>query len=533
MGKLPVARILLSGLTCVVLWLGLSAATVAQDPKGQSLGIRRPGDEPPTLGIRRPEGKTEPGVVTPVTPIKPGPPKVTPVSSLTLYTESQATVVLRRLKSGGPLGQERKADIEGIASFSGLRPGTYQLEVSLEGYKSIFKTLEIKSGQPMGLSAPLESRFGTYWILMGKQVGADVLVKLNGIEEKPEEVLLEPGIEETRAFRLVKPVGVYRLEIRKPGYIGRSWDQLEIISDSTSSFTFKKNKALKNQLVVNLELATIALGVKSQPGARVYIDGQSKGEIDGKGNLLETVLLAGEHKLRVELFGYESVERALNLTLENPRVIEDVSLVSLVETSPGVSEFDAKKNEWYPVIPAEWTLTDGVGVTVRGDRLALLKKPGMPNRNFMIFGDFTLIFYLRFEKSGGASWVVRARDEKNYYLFELTALNSRGERRLVFYRCDDGKLKEIDDCAVMVDLDPKGQFIIRLVGSGGKFWHCIQVNNATTGPKDRALGKTFTDYTFDKGGVGLRAVNGSEFYVFEQFSAQLGAIVNEQCAFKP
>lgn len=443
--------------------------------------------------------------------------KARPVSTLTLYTESQATVVLTRLDNARSAQQIKKqANQKSIVFFPSLMPGTYKLEVSLEGYKPISQQIELTK-MPLALSAPLESKFGTLWILMGKQTGADVVVKLDGKEEKPEEVQLEQGIEEKRAFRLVKPTGAYRLEISKPGFKGKSWEQIAVISDSLDSFNVKNGRPPKNQLNVNLERAVVRLTVASLPDARVYVSksGESgralRGQVKGQ-TPVQIDLLPGDYKLSVELDGYETFEKPIKLELDKPSVEELINSLDPV-SDPETSD-DFIGNYWYPGAPGAWQLDKGRGRLVKGDGVALFRRGQKETHPFNYYSDLTLVFKVSFSNQKGAAWVARARDEKNYYRFELTtSRSSRGEKQFIFSVCKDGNCVEKWSDPVVAKIEtPDDVLTIKLVASGNELHHFIDVLSDPT-EKMRPLGRVITDETFKVGGVGLTGPSGAEMKI--------------------
>ncbi|MFN0111116.1 MAG: PEGA domain-containing protein [Blastocatellia bacterium] len=462
--------------------------------------------------------------MTPVQPSAParlpangGRANVMPMSNLTLYTESQANVVLTRLdnsRTAQPI--KKQANQKSIAFFPSLLPGAYKLEVTLDGFKPISQQVEITKA-PLALSAPLESKFGTLWILMGKQAGADVLVKLDGKVEKPEEVQLEQGIEEKRAFRLVKPAGVYSLEISKPGYKGKTWDQIGVISDSLDSFNVKNGRPPKNQLTVNLDRAVVRLTVASLPDARVYVSksGESGRELRGQVKEQTPVqidLLPGDYKLSVELDGYETFAKQIKLEIEKPTVEEWISKLEPISDAETSDDFSG--DYWYPGAPASWQLDKSRGRLVRGDGVALFRRGQKDTHPFNYYSDMTLVFKVTFDNQKGAVWIARARDEKNYYRFELTtSRSSRGEKRFIFSICKDGNCVEKWSDPVIAKIEtPDDMLTIKLVASGNELHHFIDVFSDPT-EKMRPLGRVITDETFKVGGVGLSGSGGVEMKI--------------------
>ena len=120
---------------------------------------------------------------------------------------------------------------------------------------------------------------------------------------------------------------------------------------------------------------------------------------------------------------------------------------------------------------------------------------------------------MKFANGKGASWVVRAQDDKNFYLFELTTSQSKNqEKAWNFYICRDGNcaLKDSQPCLAEIE-KPESYIRISLEAKGNSFALKIPSQG------DKGMGPTFTDDTYRYGGIGLRAINGLEMFVTEFF----------------
>ncbi len=188
----------------------------------------------------------------------------------------------------------------------------------------------------------------------------------------------------------------------------------------------------------------------------------------------------------------------------------EVDLVPIAESSEAALDDNNPKLNWTPP-PTNWGFEKRGIVVVRGENIVFFKGVN-ERREFNQYGDFTMHLGLSLAGGKGAVWIVRAKDDKNYYLFEL--VNSRGsggEKMFNFYICKDGVLSPPTSRKVVDDIDnPKAFLTIKLEVRGNRFKHDILVNTDKT-PEMRPLGDITDDRnTFSIGGVGFRGGNGME-----------------------
>jgi hypothetical protein len=393
-----------------------------------------------------------------------------------------------------------QADASGQLNVPRLRPGSYRLEIKHDDCEPHAETIRIAKGDPTVLIKPLTSKFGTLMLSLGALTGPDVTIKLDGQPLAPSQFKIE---NEMIAVRRV-PVGAHNVAIGKPGYIDWSRDRFEV----------KPGDAPDNLLNIDLERATIALTIRSLAGARVYVDNESKGIVATDDMLRVPGLAPGAHRLRIELFGYETADRRIALTLERREATEDVMLESIVETAEDKDDFDPALAKWFPARPSTWQVEAGRGMTVRGAAPALLKRASYPANRFNIYDDFTLVFKVKLSNGRGAAWIARARDERNYYLFELTTSRSpRGAKLFLFSICRDGVCREQSRDRVIANIEEPDDWItIKLVADGPNLEHYISLFSDPR-TQMQPLGRGVSDETFRKGGVGLCAINELETYV--------------------
>ncbi len=417
---------------------------------------------------------------------------------LSLFTTPEARITLSTAK-GGIKRKSGKADEKGIVSLQDLAPGRYVLRIEHEDYQSLTDTITIDKGKPTCLNGELTSKYGTIKLGLGEQADGSVIVQMDGEIVLPSRLKTEKGMISIPRV----PVGEHRLRISKDNYEERLIEQHKVGPGEQN-----------DPLVFDLKPITITLTIKTLSNAQIYLDGALAGRSSADGVVSVPDLLPGTKKLRVLLDGYETLEREVTLTREQRHLALDIRLNPITEDAEFSEDFDPRINYWEPKRPVEWELVGGKGLKIRGDQVALCKNTSKPNRPFNYYYDFNLLLNVSFTNGKGAAWVVRAKDERNYYLFELTnACGIPGEKCLNFYVCRDGELKLVRSDKVFVPIDrPGDSFRIFLEARGKTFAHKIEVNSDPAAGRQR-LGGIFTDETFAYGGIGFRACNGLETFV--------------------
>ena len=228
----------------------------------------------------------------------------------------------------------------------------------------------------------------------------------------------------------------------------------------------------------------------------------------------------GAHILKVKLAGYQTVDRPLTLSLERREVEEIVKLTSILETAEfneglrkksRIGRRRGRRDGNLPAAPQR-------GLRITGEAVALVNNTTIPNQPFNQYGDFLLLLNVKFVNGKGASWVVRAQDDENFYLFELATSQSKSrEKAWNFYICRDGNCELKDSQPCMAEIEkPESYIRISLEAKGNSFALKIPSQG------DKGIGPTFTDDTFRYGGIGLRAINGLEMFVTEFFIKPFG-----------
>ena len=368
-------------------------------------------------------------------------------------------------------------------NLANLIPGTYRIVIEHTDYHPYSEDMKIEPADlgTLNAASKMISKYGEVRI-GGVPPGAKVFLDKKAINTSS----LSP---ENSTISLTKVlVGKYPLKVSKEGYL----DYEKEIDVQPGSVTFEP---------VQLAVAVAALTLSSQHGARVYADGEYKGAIlsDGK---LTIHLPPGPHKIMVSKDGFQEWNKAL--TLANSPATLDVNLIPVLISAEGSWEPANKESKWFPK-NSGWQFNKS-GALIRGDKITLFDTE--INNDYNYYQNVRLEFDVVFNNGKGVSWVVRAKDPNNYYLFELTGPTS-GTTALNFYICQDGKLYLKDSQRVVENLSVKDDtFHIIFSAQGNRFETRMNITSAPL-EKPRWIG-VFQDNTFSLGGIGFRGKDQSE-----------------------
>jgi len=396
----------------------------------------------------------------------------TTVVTLTSLPEAgkKPAVIKRAIKVG-----------EDSLNLINLSPGKYKILLEHSEYQPLNDTLQIDKATPY-----------TY-VALNKMVSRYGILQFVGIPQGAKVFWNEKALNLSNPSRgeLNKvPVGRYNLKVVKEGFL--DFEQEVDILPGKDTF-----------VPVQLAVAIVTLNLTSEPGASVYVDGEFKGAIllDGK---LAIQLIPGSHKIRVSKDGFKEWSRDLKLSHDNNPAALEVNLTRIPRSEEGNWDPDNRENKWYPK-NSGW-LFNKSGAVIRGDKLALFDTELESDFNY--YQDVKLEFDVVFNNGRGVSWVARAKDLNNYYLFELTG-PAKGETALNFYICQDGKLYQKDRRRVVEKMDVKDDtFHIIFEARGNRFETTMNIRSAPSAQPHR-IG-IFQDNTFSLGGVGFRGKDQSE-----------------------
>ena len=377
-----------------------------------------------------------------------------------------------------------------------LIPGTYRIVVEHADYHPYSEDMKIEPADlgTLNAASKMISKFGGIQI-GGISPGAKVFLN--------DKAISTSGLSlENSTISIPKVlVGKHRLKVVKEGFLDYE-KEIEVLAGREVFETVRSVAAI----------ATLVLN--SQPGARAYVDGEYKGDIPADGKLA-IHLFPGPHKIRVSKDGFRDWNKDLTLTLANNPTNHPVSLIPIPISAEGNWDPANRENKWYPK-NSGW-LFDRSGAVIRGEKPALFDTELESDFNY--YQNVKLEFDVIFNNGKGVSWIVRAKDFNNYYLFELRGPKS-GSPALNFYICQNGECFPKDSLRVIEKLDVKDDtFHIIFEARGNRFETSMNIRSAPS-VNPRRIG-IFQDNTFTHGGIGFRGKDQSEtllqaLFVFPQ-----------------
>ncbi len=467
---------------------------------GQARPTRTPGVEPtptpkpkanPTNGPIRP-GRTvkdDPATVTKTVyervVVRPKPNK----GYLSVLAHPAATVTLTPLSENRKNTTPIKRNIQekdGSLNLIHLIPGRYKILIEHDDYEPFSDTIEVEPASPDFFVARdrMISKYGDIRI-GGVLPGAKVF-----LDGKLTDTSNASSGNSTIYIDKV-PVGKYQLRVSKDGFV----DYEKAIEVFPGKEVFEP---------VQLVLAIATLNIESQPGARIYVDGEEKTTIlsDGK---VSITLTHGPHKIRATKEGYQEWSKDLTLSRANNPLNLPISLIPIPISAEG--NWDPvldKDSKWYPR-NSGWKFNKS-GALIKGDKIVLFDTE--LNSDFNNYQNFKLEFDVVFNNGKGVAWVARAKDPNNYYLFEIIGPGG-GAPTFNFYICQEGKLQSKGRQRVVEKMDNKDDtFHITFVARGNRFETRMTIASAPSA-QPHLIG-IFEDNSFSVGGVGFRGKDQSE-----------------------
>jgi hypothetical protein len=407
---------------------------------------------------------------------------------LSIVAHPSATVALTPLpvdpKKDSTIKETIK-DQDGSLNLINLLPGKYKLVIEHPDYHTYTDNIQIDPARPETLVAAnrMVSKYGS--IRIGG-APADARVFLDDAAIGPPRL----QSDSQSAFINRVPVGKHRLKITKPGYVEFN-EEIDVLPDKASFVS------------AQLDLALVTLNLSSHPGARVYVGNQEKANVPSGGTVAIS-LAPGRHSILISKEGYQDWRKEFTLSLANNPVTERAELIPIPTSAEGDWGPALGARKWHPQ-PAAWRV-DATGALIKGDQLIMFDTE--PSREFNTYRDFKLEFDVVFTNGKGVSWAARAKDPKNYYLFEISS-PPNATPTFHFYICRDGNLQWLDSRPIVENMNKPGEsFHITFEARGGRFDTRMTLASAPSA-QPHLIG-IFQDDTLSYGGVGFRGKDLSE-----------------------
>lgn len=316
----------------------------------------------------------------------------------------------------------------------------------------------------------------------------DATVLLNGKKLRELNIKVTVKKEEKQLELDDVPEGYYTLSISSPRIADWTRNRVQVKGGSQSTIT------------PDFEPAVVDLIVKSEPDAQIYLDGIIAGKTSANGELRIPDKKPGQHTIRAEKDRFEPAEKTDTFGIGSAEV--EVRL-SRIKSSPEFSDyFQAGTSFWDA--PKAWQ--------VRSGKLFVRDSTEVGLRNG-VFDNFKMVFDISFLNEKGAVWIVRARDKRNYYLFQLCGPKGANPKVFQSYVYQNGQPRLLSSDRVAEDLSrPNDSYTITVEAKGATIKHFIQLkSNPAAGSQVFA---TLNDSTFSYGAIGFGGINGEEFIVY-------------------
>jgi uncharacterized caspase-like protein len=376
-----------------------------------------------------------------------------------------------------------------------LPPGQYVVKAELSGYNALVQSRTFDAGKEYEfelkpIAGPRTNEPETLSLLSSiklqfdEPIGAEAQVLVNGQKLGASKV--------SRLDRLVEikdlNAGHYTIQVRHPK------------SGNTDTQEVEVEAATKIQIPVRFTTRLIKLTLRSEPGTDIYVDGEFKGRLTG--NELPIQLAPGDHRLKAVNDRFEELLKPISVSKEE---VLDLALTPAVFSTKFNEEFTSLQN-W---TAQKWELSqkkNEVFMIVKGPEAGFIK-----DRKY---GDFSLRFTLSFARQNrkGAVWVVRARDEQNYYLFQLVC--AQGNNPAVFrtFVIKNGIVVRKFEEGVPINLNvPDDQIHIFVDAVGSTITH--RISSIGSPAEKPVIFSEMEDKTFASGKLGFMTRDGEEFWI--------------------
>jgi len=389
---------------------------------------------------------------------------------------------------------EKTTDDTGSCLFE-LVPGEYRVEVAYPEYVAASTEVKLKAGKIESAKLDLQPTFG-YITLVGTDLTVDAAILVDGAKSGEAGLVRSPE----GWVRLKTSPGKHALRVEREG-------RKAFADEVTVEAGFDR------AIAVALPELRASIRVHSIPGAHVYLGDRSVGTIPRSATLLVEDLVPGKsYALRVEIDDYQPASVTVIPALDR-EVAVDVSLERL-STSVRFEDLFYDLSRWKS--PTTWSAADGV-LTVSG--------PGTGTPIDKRYRDFDMSFYVRLMGRTGAAWILRARDDQNYYLVYLCGPDSSWKNQLRVYEVRDGKVdlgKPLGPVTpIPVNLSPKDTYRIDVRVDDGRVQHWI-----TSGSAGQKVSMGFFELPAQatgSGNIGFTTIDGAPFQVNGFFVAPLEA----------
>jgi hypothetical protein len=404
---------------------------------------------------------------------------------LFVLTEPDTANVIIKNGRGEILKQEASDNGELRAE---LPRGTYIIEVTAaKYYPHTEPKVSVSPSQARTVKAYLKRTTGSVIIGLGQVESEATTILIDGQQPSSLKVKVNIMKEENQIELEDVPEGVHTMSINNPNIA--EWRREKVQVSGGKKIT----------VAPRFQMAVVNLTVKSEPGAEIYLDDRMLGKTSEQGEIRIPDQKPGQHTIRAEKDKFVSAQKTDNFKIGD--AVIEVTL-NRIKSSPEFSDyFTAGLGLWDA--PKTWQVVHG-RMTVKSSEVGLVKDK--------VWDDFKMEFDISLVNGRGAAWMVRARDKKNYYLFQLSGPAGTNPKTFQTYIYQNGQSKLLKSEFVVDDLSHSNdQIHIIIYAKGPTITHLIKLSSSHTANPEKL--STLTDSAFSFGTVGFGAIDGEEFVV--------------------
>lgn len=302
--------------------------------------------------------------------------------------------------------------------------------------------------------------------------------------------------------------GRYRVAGTLAGYHAAE-TEVQIMPNAVESITLYFRPILYSVTInTNVSAGEVKYAPEGEPLTNVASISNSKVQLPLRAGTYTVEIEAGE-------YGYETTRETFsvsdnltrNITLK--RNVESTETLMPIWTREGLQEWE---------MPTGWQDSRRT-LLVKGAGVALPREKG-----FRFYRDFQLVSNVRLANGMGVSFALRARDNQNYYLLQLTGAKADEPHVVRLYLVKNGLTRRIraipfsSAAARVMDSGSYFSVTVKMVG----YLITVEINDSETGGLHSLGVLTDPDQNFAVGAVGI-AGRAEEENVIERFVVCTGA----------
>jgi len=366
-------------------------------------------------------------------------------------------------------------------------------------------------------------------LIVATEEGAKVILRLKAPKSVPLEKIAGAG--RSAIFSALTP-GTYSISASKDGFESAEADDIKIAPQKS------------HEVIIPLKEITYALNIKTNlTGGEIFFTRAVQKGKDAAGNILSdklgnycvvkiqpsgeaaiTDLKEGYYDIDVRPAALEYAPAARGINLPDDLDQEGVKGLQTfaINVETQVSKETFSPSAWTSAdwnMPSTWKLDRGMKVK-NAEGIALPQNP-----RFRYYINFEMISDVKLRDDGTIGFVLRAVDDKNYYLLQLSGSKGQNPNTASLYTSKNGVLELINSLtAVAFAKTMNSDNGFRVIIQGNDKGFTVLINDSDTGSTNGIGILTDQFKTFKKGAIGIAGSAKSNFEI------NTFLVCNESCS---